>query len=465
MSHAAHNSPIFADYAARTQGSLRRWQEARNIFPSGVTHDGRWMRPHPLYVGSAKGSRKIDVDGNEYVDYHGGHGALLLGHAHPEVMLAAVAQLTRGTHFGACHDLEVRWGALVQQMVPSAERVRFTASGTEATLMAMRLARAFTGRTAIMRFRGHFHGWHDQMAFGVTSHFDNTPTPGVPASVAAASVLVDPNDIETTRRVLAERDDIAAVIIEPTGSTYGQVPIRPQFLRDLRAATAAAGVVLIFDEVVTGFRVSPGGAQQALGVTPDLTTLAKILAGGLPGGAVGGRADILDALDFEAMERKGKEKIHHPGTFNANPVSAAAGVATLEIIRDTDACARAANYAARLRAALREAVIEADLPWGIYGTYTGTHIFTNPAGLPVDPATFDADQLTYDQLKVKRGGDVITKLRVAMRLEGVDIAPWPGCPASAVHTDEDLDRTVSAFRSAIRMLKAEGAIRASAEAA
>jgi glutamate-1-semialdehyde 2,1-aminomutase len=454
------NSPIINEYIARTQGSAKRWAEARGVFPSGVTHDSRYMLPHPIYVTSARGSRKVDVDGNEYVDYHGGHGALLLGHAHPEVMLAAVAQLTRGTHFGACHDLEIRWGQLVQEMIPSAERVRFTGSGTESTLMAIRLARAFMQREKILRFRGHFHGWHDAVAFGVTSHFDGTPTPGVPAEVAAGSILVDPNDLDTVKQVLTTRDDIAAVIIEPTGSTYGQVPIRPDFLRALREETSKAGVLLIFDEVVTGFRCSPGGAQAALGVTPDLTTLAKILAGGLPGGAVVGRADILEALDFDITAAKGKEKIHHPGTYNANPVSAAAGVATLQIIRDTDACARAAAYAARLRQEIRTAVLEADLPWGVYGTFTGTHIFTNPSGLKIDPASFDASTLTYEQLKVKRGNDLITRLRVAMRLEGVDIAPWPGGPASAMHTDADLDRTVSAFRSAVRMLKAEGAVKA-----
>ncbi|MCC7425353.1 MAG: aspartate aminotransferase family protein [Alphaproteobacteria bacterium] len=454
----ATNSEILSRYIAMTKGSAARYTKSVEVFPSGVTHDGRYIPPHPIYVTHAKGSRKWDVDGNEYVDYVGGHGALLLGHTHPEVMLAVVAQATRGTHLGANGDLELRWGELVREMVPSAEMVRFTGSGTEASMMAFRLARTFTGKTKIVRFRGHFHGWHDHVAFGVTGHFDGSPTPGVPAAVAAETLLCDPNDGPGVTALLEGREDIAAVIIEPTGSTYGQVPIRPEFLKLLRELTRRRGVVLIFDEVVTGFRVSPGGAQAEYGIVPDMTLLAKILAGGLPGGAVVGRRDIMEALDFVATAKKGREKIHHPGTYNANPLSAAAGVATLEIIRDTDANARARAYAQRWRDGVRAIVIEEGLPWGVYGTFTGCHIFTNPEGMPIDPRSFDPYSLRYDQLKIKRGGTVVTRLRLAMRLEGVDIAPWPGGPASATHTDRDLDQTLSAFRVAVRMLKAEGEI-------
>ena len=300
MSATLPNATLTSAYAAMTPGSAAFARRARELLPSGISHDSRHFDPHPLYINRALGPIKWDVDGNKYVDYFGGHGALLLGHNHPTVMEAVHTALDRGTHFGACHELEVRWAELITQMVPSAERVRFTSSGTEATLMALRLARAFTGREKLVRFRGHFHGWHDHMTSGHTSHFDGTPTAGVTGGVADNVLLCDPNDFDGVTRLFANHKDVAAVIIEPTGANFGRMPVLPSFLRLLRDLTAAAGTVLVFDEVVTGFRVSPGGAQQELGITPDMTTLAKIVAGGLPGGAVTGRKDIMDWLDFHA---------------------------------------------------------------------------------------------------------------------------------------------------------------------
>ena len=174
---APTNSPIVAAYRERTGGSARLAQRALEIFPSGIVHDSRRLDPYEIYVTHAAGARKWDVDGNEYVDYYGGHGALLLGHSHPLVVGAVQAQLTRGTHYAACHELEVQWGELIKSMVPCAERVRFTSSGTEANLMAFRLARAFTGKSKLVRFKGHFHGWQDHSAFGYDSHFDGSASP------------------------------------------------------------------------------------------------------------------------------------------------------------------------------------------------------------------------------------------------------------------------------------------------
>ena len=208
----------------------------------------------------------------------------------------------------------MRWAELITQLVPSAERVRFTSSGTEATLMALRLARAYTGRSRLVRFRGHFHGWNDHMTSGHASHFDGTPTSGVVAGVADNVLLCDPNDIAGITRIFNDHADIAAVILEPTGGNFGRMPILPSFLATLRDLTKQAGTVLIFDEVVTGFRVSPGGVQAALGIIPDMTTLAKVMAGGLPGGAVVGRKDIMDWLDFKVSrgcrDRKNRPSGH-----------------------------------------------------------------------------------------------------------------------------------------------------------
>lgn len=453
----ATNSPIVAAYAARTPASAELYAQARAVFPAGVTHDSRYQLPHPLAVVRASGSRKWDADGNEYVDYAGGHGALILGHAHPEVTARVAEQLAKGTHYGANHALEVRWGQLVQELIPSAELVRFTSSGTEATLMALRLARAATGRDRILRFRGHFHGWHDHMAFGVFGHFDGSPTPGILGDLARNVLLADANDAAGLTALLdAHGGEIAAAIIEPTGAAYGQLPIDPAFLTVLREATAKRGIVLVFDEVVTGFRVARGGAQEAYGIRPDLTTLAKILAGGLPGGAVAGRRDLLELLDPERAAARGVEKIGHQGTYNANPLSAAAGIATLELVRDTDAVARTNAYAARLRDGVNEVIAEAGVPWAAYGSFTGLHVFVNPNRLPIGPASFDPLAMSLADLKIPRGNETVNKLRLAMRLFGIDLAPWPGGPASAAHDERDLEQTLEAFRRSIAMLKEEG---------
>lgn len=455
LENMTSNSGIIGAYRERTPGSARLAEEARAIFPSGITHDSRQIRPYGIYVDRARGSRKWDVDGNEYVDYFGGHGSLLLGHGRPEVLRATEAALAQGTQFGASHPLEIRWGSLVREMVPSAKMVRFTASGTEATHLALRLARAHTGRRKLLRFQTHFHGWHDHMTSGYTSHFDGSPTAGVLPGIAEDVILLPPGDVDALRDAFAAHGtEIAAAIVEPTGASFGRIPIRPGFLQSMREEADRAGTVLIFDEVISGFRVSPGGAQAEFGITPDLTTMAKILAGGLPGGAVAGRREILDRLDFDAAERHGFEKIQHPGTFNANPVSAAAGIAALEIIRAEPACARANEFAAELRERINVEFRTARAPWVVYGTFSAFHIFLNPKGRTMDQRDFDPTQVPAADLKFSPPA-LVDNLRIALLLNGVDIGGWPGGMTSAAHTTEDLERTVAGFRSAIALLKSE----------
>jgi len=448
------NSKIVATYRERTSRSQALAAEAKQLLPSGITHDDRYLKPYGIYVERAKGPRKWDVDGNEYVDYYGGHGALLLGHNNPTVLSAAQGALERGTHFGANHPGEVRWATLVRRMVPSAERLRFTSSGTEATLMALRLARAFTGKKKILRFMTHFHGWHDHMTAGQAAHFDGTPTIGTIAEIAANTVLLKPGDIAALRQTFAEHGDIAAVILEPTGSGFGRVPLSPDFLAALRDVSAKHGAILIFDEVVTGFRVSPGGAQAKFGIKPDLTALAKILAGGLPGGAVCGRKEILDELDFDAATSKGREKIAHPGTYNANPVSAAAGIAALEIVESTDACEKANRYAAELRDRMNEVLAQERVPWVVYGTFSGFHMFLNPQrrdlGDGFDPLALDHAELTANPKTL------LQKVRVAMLVNGIDLNGRLSGFASATHGRDEMEQTVDAFRAALHMLREEG---------
>ena len=452
------NSPIIAAYRAATPGSAAAAEKAGQLFPSGITHDSRYIEPYGLYITRAKGPRKWDVDGHCYVDYFGGHGALLLGHSHPQVVAAVHVQIERGTHYGASHETEIAWAEWVLRLVPSAERVRFTSSGTEATLMAVRLARAFSGKSKIIRFKHHFHGWHDHMTSGFANHFDGSPTTGVLPGVAGNVLLTEQNDVEGLARLLDEHDDIAAAILEPTGAHGARLPIEPAFLHALRELTRQHGVLLIFDEVVTGFRVSPGGAQGEYGVTPDLTTLAKILSGGLPGGAVTGRKDILDLLDFQVTKAADREKIAHPGTFNANPLSAAAGVAALEIVGTTDACARANRYGETLRRRINEVFEEERVPWAAYGTFSMLHIFTNPDRVSITPTRFDPHQQPTASLTGNRQADIVHKLRLAMMVNGVDLSGSPGGLVSATHDEHEMEDTLTAIRKTVGMMKQEGEI-------
>ena len=449
------NSKIIGSYIEKTPGSEKLAREALNVLPSGIAHDSRYLKPYALYIDKAFDPHKWDVDGNRYIDYFGGHGALLLGHCHPEVTSAVQDALAAGTQFGANHPREVEWADQVIKMVPSAERVRFTSSGTEATLMALRLARSFTGKNKFVRFKTHFHGWHDHMTAGYTSHFDGGATAGVVDGVADNVVLVSPQDISEIKSVLKADKDIAAVIVEPTGSSFGMVPMSKEFLQTVRVMTEEENVLFIFDEVVTGFRCSPGGAQKAWDIKPDLTTLAKILAGGLPGGAVAGRKDILDDLDFERAALLGREKIGHPGTFNANPVSAAAGIAALKIIERSDACEKANKSAAVLREKFNEILEKQNIPWVAYGTFSGVHLYMNRNGHAIKQSSFNPNEVGYADLKNKDKG-LVTKLRLAMAINGVDFNNSPGAQLSASHTPEDLEFTSEAFNEAIKMLKNDG---------
>ncbi len=325
---------IEEEFVQKHPESKKFYQRAVAAIPRGVTHDVRYMKPYPLYVTRAAGSKKWDIDGNEIIDYAMGHGALILGHSHPGVVEAVSEQIQRGTHYGAGHELEIEWGERICNLVPSAEQVEFTSSGTEATMLAMRIARAFTGKDRILKFAGHFHGWHDYAVPGEHNLTGSTPPPGVPKAVLDTVVVAPVNDLDFVDRRLAD-GDIAAVIVEPSGASWASIPFPDGFLQRLRDITKKHDTILIFDEVITGFRWSPGGKQQSVGVTPDMTTMAKIVAGGLPGGAIGGRADIMSVLDFkDDPEWNRTKKIGHPGTYNANPLSAAAGSACLALVAD-----------------------------------------------------------------------------------------------------------------------------------
>jgi glutamate-1-semialdehyde 2,1-aminomutase len=370
-----------------------------------------------------------------------------LGHSPDDIVAAVQRQMARATHPGACHELEIEWGRMVQQLIPSAERVRFTNSGTEATLMALRLVRIATGRPKVLKFTGHFHGWHDFVMPAAYQPYDGTPVPGVPDPVGQNTVVIPPNDLDRVEDALRNDPEIGCVILEPTGGHWGVVPIRGAFLKGLRELTTKYERVLIFDEVITGFRVSPGGAQAHYGVTPDMTTLAKILAGGLPGGCVAGRADLLAAIE----RRPGKPKMNHPGTFNANPLSAAAGITALKRVATGQPSAQANGTAARLRARLNEAFADRDLPMCAYGDFSLVHLVLDYHG----PRPATDDFIPYDGSVEKLDGPKdIKKLyafRQAMLLGGVDL-PGKGMFLTCEHTAADVENTVGAVVRAAELI-------------
>jgi glutamate-1-semialdehyde 2,1-aminomutase len=439
---------ISEQYHAEFPNSCRLFEKAKGLFPSGVTHDMRYMEPFPVYIDRAKGCHKWDVDGHELIDYWSGHGSLLLGHCPDELIVAVQKQVTRTTHPGACHALEIEWGELVRKLVPSAERVRFTSSGTEATLMALRIVRAATGQHKILKFTGHFHGWHDFVIPGANAPYDRSPVPGVSDPVSANTVVIDPNDPAAVERAFRDDPQIGAVILEPTGGHWGKVPIRGPFLHSLRELCDKYERILIFDEVITCFRVSPGGAQAHYRIKPDLTTMAKIVAGGLPGGCLGGRADLLALIEF----RPGKPKVRHPGTYNANPISAAAGISALERVATGKPTQAANDAATSLKRGLNEMFAKRDFDWICYGDFSLLHLLTDYPG----PRPTDDDFIPFDGSVAKLDNDKVAKrthaFRQAMLLNGVDL-PGLGMFLTACHTKQDIEKTVSAVEKSIEMLQ------------
>ncbi len=428
------------EWASANPRSRALHERARQVLPDGLAHDVRRADPFPLFVVRALGSRKWDVDGHELVDYVMGHGSLLFGHGHPPVVEAVRRQAELGFHPGACHELEREWAEEVVRLVPSAERVRFTSSGTEATMLALQVARARTGRTRLVKLLGHFHGWHDYAAFGVDPPFERAATPAIPSGVAD-SVTVVPPELEAVERALAP-GDVAAVILEPAGAAWGTIALPDGFLAAVRQRTREVGTLLVFDEVITGFRWSPGGEQALVDVRPDLTALAKILAGGLPGGAIAGSGDALAALELDAGA-----KVSHPGTHNAHPLSAAAGTTTLRLAADGNVQLGAAALAASLRDALTQVLARHGAPGLAYGRSSSFCLLLGVEGPleTLDPAV----------LKLGVTGELSTALHCGMLLRGVHLFRGRGF-VSAAHSGEDVERTVDAFDSVIPRLQQEG---------
>ena len=430
--------------------SSELYKRARRVLAGGISHENRYVEPYPLYMVRGQGSHMWDVEGKEYVDYCMGSASLLLGHSHPDVVQAIRDQAGRGTFYGNCHPTEIEWGELIQELVPSAERVRFVASGTEATLLGMRLARAHTGRNKILRFEAHYHGWHDYAVLGMTPPYDRMPTLGA-LRESANTTVVCPTDSTAVEDALRRDEDIAAIICEVSGASYGTVPLSTDFLRALRTLADRYGAVLIFDEVITGFRWSPGGVQALAGVTPDLTALAKILTGGLPGGAIVGREKIMQLLDPMADKGSKRLGVSHKGTFNGSPLVAAAAVAALKVIRTGEPQRRADLLATRLRDGMQSVLSDLQANGMVYGESSTFHIYFG---------TTQYDSLAkMSSIEIKSvAKDTVDAYRRGMRQRGMDLMSYLGGVTSSAHTNEDIDQMVGAFRDTVKDLIETGKV-------
>ncbi len=314
-------------YESSTFRSRQLFEEAKKYLPGGISYSIRYFEPYPFYVFKAHGQRLIDVDGNEYTDYWIGHGAKIMGHNYPPVMETIRRQIEIGIHVGLPHEWEIRLAEQISKMVPSIEKVRFTNSGTEANMYAVRLARAYTGRVTIVKFEGNWHGGYDALHVAVTPPYDKVYA-GLTQGAIKDTIILPYNDLETVEKTI-KKTEVAGIIIEPVAGAGGMIPAEKEFLKGLREICDKVGALLIFDEVITGFRLSSGGAQKIYGVMPDITTLGKIVGGGeFAVGAFGGRNEYMEMLN-QLKHRNYHERVFQGGTFSANMLMTSAGYTLL----------------------------------------------------------------------------------------------------------------------------------------
>jgi glutamate-1-semialdehyde 2,1-aminomutase len=437
--------------AEMSQSSEELFSHARERLAGGVSHESRFKGPFPKYIERAEGSRKWEVDGKEYIDYAMGSASLLLGHAHPKVVAALTEQAAKGSFFADCHPLEIEWAGLIQELIPSAERVRFVSSGTEATMLAIRIGRAYSGKNKILRFEGHYHGWHEFVDLGMNAPYDKPTSLGILPGTVDCTVVVKP-DLAKLEEALKSGDDIGTIICEVSGANYGSVPLPDGFLPELRRLADVHKAVLIFDEVITGFRWSPGGRQARDGVIPDLTTMAKIVTGGMPGGAVGGQVEFMRLLD-PSVEFRGKTPgVTHKGTFNGNPLVAATGVAALSEIKTGMPNKLADAAAERLRTGMRKVIQQHQVAGAVYGEASTFHLYLGEGAADGSVAELGAEKI--------RGIDkgTVTAMQGGLRKRGVDLMSHMSGVTSMAHTDADIDETLEAFEDTVQEMIGVGHI-------
>lgn len=433
-------------FKRRTPTSEARFAEFRRHIAGGVTANVKFMDPYPIVMRSARGSHLVDVDDNDYIDYALGYGPLILGHGHPAVVNAIKSQLEScGTSiFGAPNEMELEMAKRVSSLYKAAECVRFSLSGTDATLNALRVAKAYTGKEKVAKFEGHYHGWHEYALVSVSPELrsagpESEPSPvpfgkGVPKRVLDSTVVLPFNDPPAVERIVErERGDLAAVIMEPVPRGY--IVPEKEFLKCVRDVTRENDIPLIFDEVMTGFRFGLGGAASYFGVEPDLVTFGKIIGGGLPGAVFAGRSDIMNMLSPHSQDARAP--VFHSGTYNACPTVLAAGMATLDVLQQPGTYEQLDRAGETLRRSLKEVIDESNVQASVLGLSSIFHvIFTTEKVVSYRQAA------AADSLKRK-------SLDLAMYNRGVFFPHSHCCFLSLAHGKDDTEKTVDALESAL----------------
>jgi glutamate-1-semialdehyde 2,1-aminomutase len=432
-----------ATYSSANPKSSELHETATQFMPGGDTRNSIFWDPFPLYITDGVGTVITDADGNKRTDFVNNMTTLILGHRPAEVTKALAEQINHGVSFPAPHPSVVRWAELMCERVPSLDKVRFVNTGTEATLNAIRAARAFTGKQKLVKCEGAYHGNHDAIQISVVPPLDkagdaDSPNavkafPGISETVEDDIFITPFNDIETAERVIRENaDELAAVIVEPVNGQCGMVAGKPEFLEGLRRITDELGIVLIFDEVIA-FRIAHGGAQDYYGITPDLTCFGKVVGGGMPVGAFGGREDIMSMWDPTG----GSATVQHAGTFNGNPMTAAAGIATLEALTP-DKYEYLDTLGESLRTKLRALFAELEVPMGVTGVaslfalqFTSTEV--------VDYRTFATNDKT-----------MLQTMFIGLLNEGFLMSNRCAGNVSMAHTEDDVDAFVTAVRTVLK---------------
>ena len=420
------------------------FEQAQKVIPGGVNSPVRAFKAvggEPVFIDSAKGAYLTDADGKHYIDYVLSWGPMILGHAHPDVISAVTEKLSKGLSFGAPTEIETELATKVCSLVPSIEKIRFVSSGTEATMSAIRLARGYTGRDKIIKFEGCYHGHSDSLLIKAGSGaltFGVPSSPGVPAGLAEHTITLQYNNPAQVEQVFNQiGDQIACIIVEPVAGNMNCIPPEPDFLETLRTCCTNAGAVLVFDEVMTGFRLGIAGAQGYYGITPDLTTLGKVIGGGMPVGAFGGKQEIMDYIAPTGP-------VYQAGTLSGNPVAMAAGLATLNAI-EADGFYPELFAKTTLLVEKLQAAADAE----------GIPMTTNHVGSMWGVFFTDAEKVSNYEQVMSGNIDAFNRFFHGMLHEGIYLAPacYEAAFMSAAHTEQDIDNTVAAATRVFKTLK------------
>ena len=441
--------PFFDAYRKKTPLSENLFKRAKEVMPGGISHNIHFFPPYPFFVKKTKGSKIWDVDGNEYVDLWMGHYTHILGH-HSDVIVEAVQRQAReGIHWGIVFEKQVAWAELIRDLVPCAEMVRFCCSGTEATMYAVRLARAFTRKKTILKIAGGWHGANADLTLGIKAPYERGESLGLLPELGQHTKVILFNDLSKSVKIIDQnKKDLAGIILEPVVGEGGFIPATFDYLKMLRSETERLGALLIFDEVITGFRVALGGAQERFGIVPDLTTLGKIMGGGFPVGALVGKREILEKTSPEVKKNKWERILIGGGTFSSHPFTAAAGLAMLGYLRDhaEEVYPLIETKGEKVRKGVQEALRSE----GLDATATGigslfqTH-FPLQKGVTLN-SPHSINQLTDVEKRE-------VEFRIRMLTKGVHVMHGGG-GLSIAHSDKDIEKIIAAAREVAKEMKA-----------